>query len=83
MKTKDVEKRTGLSKQTIFFYEKEQLIHPKRDDHGYRYYDDHDVQLLLIIKFLRSMQISVDDIRLIIDQQLSFQDCLQTQSEYI
>ena len=83
MKTNEVEKLTGLSKQTILFYEREKLVEPSRDDNGYRNYNDEDVQLLLLIKFLRSMNVSIDDIQLIIHDQLSFQDCLKTQSDYI
>ncbi len=83
MKTNEVEKQTGLSKQTLLFYEKEKLIEPCRDDNGYRNYSDKDVKLLMLIKFLRSMEISIDDIRLILNHQLSFQDCLKTQQIHI
>lgn len=83
MKTNEVEKLTGLSKQTLLFYEREKLIKPSRDDNGYRNYSDEDVQLLTMIKFLRSMEISIDDIKLIINHQLSFQDCLETQQMHI
>ena len=77
MKTNEVEK------QTLLFYEKEKLIEPCRDDDGYRNYSDKDVKLLMLIKFLRSMEISIDDIRLILNHQLSFQDCLKTQQIHI
>ncbi len=83
MKTNEVEKLTGLSKQTLLFYEREKLIEPNRDDNGYRNYNEQDVQLLTMIKFLRSMEISIDDIRLIISHQLSFQDCLESQQVHM
>ncbi|MCD7809011.1 MAG: MerR family transcriptional regulator, partial [Erysipelotrichaceae bacterium] len=79
MKTNEVEKLTGLSKQTLLFYEREKLIEPSRDDNGYRNYNEKDLQLLTMIRFLRSMEISIDDIRLIMNHQLSFQDCLESQ----
>ena len=63
MKTNELEKEIGLSKYTIRYYEKEGLIQPKREENGYRDYDDETVQKLKIIKFLRNLQISVDDIK--------------------
>ena len=58
MKTNELEKEIGLSKYTIRYYEKEELIQPKREENGYRDYDDETVQKLKIIKFLRNLQIS-------------------------
>ena len=58
MKTKEVEKLTGLSKQTLIWYEKEGLIRPKRNENHYREYTEEDVQLLRLIKTLRSMNVS-------------------------
>ena len=57
MKTNELEKEIGLSKYTIRYYEKEGLIQPKREENGYRDYDDETVQKLKIIKFLRNLQI--------------------------
>ena len=74
MKTNEIEKRTGISKQTIMYYEKEGLLNPKRDENDYRNYDDHDLQVLMLIKLLRSMNVSIDDIKLVINNELSFQE---------
>ena len=49
MKTNELEKEIGLSKYTIRYYEKEELIQPKREENGYRDYDDETVQKLKII----------------------------------
>lgn len=83
MKTNEVERKTGLSKQTILYYEKEGLINPQRDDNDYRNYNQDDIQILILVKMLRSMNIGIDDIRLVLQDQLSIQDCLNTQSMYI
>lgn len=83
MKTHDLEKQIGITKQTILYYEKEGLIHPSRDHNDYRDYNEKDIQTLMIIKLLRSMNIGIDDIRLVLNQQLSFQKCLETQSLFI
>ena len=40
MKTNEIEIKTGLSKQTILYYEKEGLINPERNENGYRNYSD-------------------------------------------
>lgn len=77
MKTNELEKEIGLSKYTIRYYEKEGLIQPKREENGYRDYDDETVQKLKIIKFLRNLQISVDDIKAILDGELDFRHCLK------
>lgn len=83
MKTKEVIEATGLSKQTILYYEKEGLIMPDREDNEYRNYSEATVQNLLVIKFLRSININIEDIRAILQKQLSFQECLQNQTSYI
>lgn len=83
MKTSDVESKTGFSKQTLIYYEKEGLISPNRDENNYRNYSEKDVQVLLLIKFLRSMNVSIDDIRLILTNQLSFQECLNNQKRFV
>ena len=82
MKTNELEKEIGLSKYTIRYYEKEGLIQPKREENGYRDYDDETVQKLKIIKFLRNLQISVDDIKAILDGELDFRHCLKINQEY-
>ncbi len=83
MKANDVERKTGLSKQTIIYYEKEGLISPGRDGNNYRNYTEEEIQTLLLIKFLRSMKVSIEDIRLILTNHVSFQECLDTQKNYV
>ena len=61
MKTNEIEIKTGLSKQTILYYEKEGLINPERNENGYRNYSDENLQQLMLIKLLRSMNVSIDD----------------------
>ena len=63
MKTKELEQVLGLSKHTIFYYEKEGFVHPTRDENGYRNYSEQDVQTLQLVKFLRNLNISIDDVK--------------------
>ena len=58
MKIKDVEKRTGITSYNIRFYEKENLLIPKRNPvNGYREYTEEDILLLNRIKMLRMLDI--------------------------
>ena len=47
MLIQDVERKTGLDRATIRFYEKERIITPQREENGYRSYQDQDIQTLL------------------------------------
>lgn len=77
MKTNEVEKLLGLTKHTILYYEKEGFIKPERTNNGYRNYNEIDIQILRLVKFLREMDISIDDIKAILDNKISFNDCLK------
>ena len=83
MKTSDLEKLLGLSKHTIRYYEKEGFIQPHRDENGYRDYRDEDVQTLKLVKFLRSLEISIDDVKAILSGDLNFQECLKMNQDYL
>ncbi|QNM04997.1 MerR family transcriptional regulator [Qiania dongpingensis] len=64
MTIKEVEELTGLSRSNIRFYEKEMLITPARNEgNGYRDYSPEDVKEIKKIAFLRSIDISVEEIR--------------------
>jgi len=43
---KQTTKITGLSADTLRYYEKEGIVSPKRHENGYRYYDEHDIMIL-------------------------------------
>lgn len=64
MKINDVEKITGLTSKAIRLYESKGLINVKRDKNGYRNYSDDDVSVLKNIKILRSVDVSISDIKL-------------------
>lgn len=83
MKTKDVEQITGLSKQTLIWYEKEGLIQLGRNENRYREYSDEDVKTLQLIKMLRGMDICIDDIRHILKHQVSMEEILDKQKAYL
>ena len=59
----EVEQRSGMERANIRFYEREGLIAPARLKNGYRDYTEADVQILLRIKLLRSLHISLEEIK--------------------
>ena len=84
MTIKDVEERTGLSRSNIRFYEKEKLIEPSRNEsNGYRDYSENDVENIKKIAYLRTLGISVGDIRNIISEKVTLQEMLEKQKEVL
>ena len=70
MKTHELEKELGISKHTIFYYEKEGIVTPQRDENGYRSYSQEDLQKLIMVKFLRNLNISIDDVKAILNNDV-------------
>ena len=63
MKIKEIEERSGMSRANIRFYESEGLIAPARDTNGYRDYSEADLEILQRIKLLRTLRISLEEIK--------------------
>ena len=84
MNIKEVEVRTGLSRSNIRFYEKEKLIEPLRNEsNGYRDYSENDVENIKKIAYLRTLGISIEDIRSIISEKVTLQEMLERQNEVL
>ena len=84
MTIKDVEERTGLSRSNIRFYEKEKLIEPSRNEsNGYRDYSENDVENIKKIAYLRTLGISIEDIRSIISEKVTLQEMLVRQDKVL
>lgn len=63
----------GLSPDAIRYYEKNQLLCSKRNtQNNYRYYTDEDCQEIVTIRLLRSLGLSIKDIR---DSKTSDMEC--------
>jgi DNA-binding transcriptional MerR regulator len=57
-------KLSGLSPASIRFYEKEKLVSPRGiSANSYRFYSDEDVHQLRFIRQLRSLDMSLDEVR--------------------
>ena len=73
----------GITKEALRYYEKEGLIKPERDENNYRNYLQSDIDVLKLILMLRSMEISIDEIKLILNNELSIREALKTKEDYI
>ena len=81
MTIKEVEEQTGLTRSNIRFYEKEKLIEPSRNDkNGYRDYSKKDIEKIKKIAYLRTLEISIEDIRNIISDQVSLTEIIEKQT---
>lgn len=79
---RDVEKLTGISKQNIRYYEKQGLLHPKRNPENlYREYSGEDVELLLRIKLFRKLDMPLEDIRSLLEGERPLQTAVKAQKE--
>lgn len=83
MTTHEVEVIFGITKQTLIYYEKEGLVVCQRDANNYRNYSSNDLDTLKMVLLLRSMEISIDEIKLIMNSELSIRYVLERKQEYI
>ena len=81
MTIKDVEQKTGLRRSNIRFYEKERLIEPaKNSNNGYKDYSQEDVDKIKKIAYLRTLGVSIEDIRSIMLHEITLYEVIKTQS---
>lgn len=84
MTIKEVEERTGLSRSNVRFYEKEKLITPARNEsNGYRDYSESDVEDIKKIAYLRTLGISIEDIRNVISEKTTLREVIQKQNDML
>ena len=82
MTIKEVEERIGLPRSNVRFYEKEKLIEPSRNErNGYRDYSENDVENIKKIAYLRTLGISVEEIRSILSEKVTLREILERQKE--
>lgn len=83
MNAHNVEKMLNIPKQTLLYYEKMGFINPKRNDNNYRDYCSEDIDKIKYVQLLRSFDIPIKDIKLILNKQLTIKDALQSKKEFI
>ena len=78
MLIQEVEHQVGLSKKSIRFYEENGLLTPVRDaKNDYRQYSDEDIQKLKVIKFLRELGVSIRELRMLNNKEISLDEVLE------
>lgn len=83
MTIKEVETHTGLARSNIRFYEKEKLIDPDREENGYRDYSEADVEDIKKIAYLRTLGISVEEIRSVMTEKITLQEVIEKQKDIL
>ena len=63
MTIKELEEKTGLARANIRYYEQQGLVHPARQENGYRDYSEEDLETLRKVKLLRHLGLGIDTIR--------------------
>ena len=76
MKIKQVEELVNITSKNIRFYEDQGLLFPERAENGYREYHEKEIDILKKIKLFRKFDISISDIKSILNNEKSLRDCL-------
>ena len=58
----EIQKKTGLTRKAIEYYEEKGLINPKKVENGYRDYSDKDLDVLIKISLFRKIGMSILEI---------------------
>lgn len=82
MNTKQVEELTGITRQNIRYYERQNLLEPVRDSgNAYRDYSEEDVRRLKLIKMLRMLDMPIKEIEQVLNEQASLKEAVAKQQE--
>lgn len=80
MNIQEIERRTGVPKQNIRFYEKEGLISPDRNvENGYREFSEEDVERIKLVKMFRKLDFPLSKISGLLDGQLDLAETVEEQ----
>lgn len=82
MHIQEVSQQLNLSKKAIMIYEQKRLIHPQKDAHGYRVYQQKDIERLMQMKCLRQLDFSISQIKdILINNQYDIFDLKKEEYE--
>ena len=76
LKIKELENLLSISRSNIRFYEKQGLFSPERKDNNYREYTNQDIEVLKKIIIFRKIGFTVEEIRLIQNDELPFTEAI-------
>ncbi len=77
MTIQDVASKTGLTKKSIRYYEEEGLLTPTRKSNTYREFNDEDLKTLKLIKFLRELNVPINDIKKLKNEEITLEECMK------
>lgn len=81
MNMKQAETLSGISRRNIRFYEDKGLLHPQRNEgNDYREYTQKDIDALKLIRMLRMLDISLEEIKDVLDGQMTVQEAAAAQA---
>lgn len=83
MTTHEVEEMLSITKKTLIYYENEGLVKPARDGNNYRNYSQEDVSRIKFILLLREMDVTIEEIKQIINDKKSIRDVLENKKDMI
>lgn len=83
MTVKELEKRTGLPRTSIRFYEQEGLITPERRENNYRDYSQEDAVTLEKIQLLRQLSLDLETIRRLSAGEAELGEVLRDQAQVL
>ena len=83
MTIKELEKRSGLPRTAIRFYEQQGLITPQRRENNYRDYSEEDARTLEKVKLLRQLSLDLEAIRALKEGSLSLAQAMERQAEVL
>lgn len=63
MRIKELSERVGVSTRLLRYYEEQGLLSPRREENGYRFYDDDDVARVQQIRGLLEVGLTTEIIR--------------------
>ena len=76
LKIKELENLLSISRSNVRFYEKQGLFSPERKDNNYREYTNQDIEVLKKIIIFRKMGFTVEEIKLIQNNDLPFAEAI-------
>ena len=83
MTTHEVEEMLDITKKTLIYYENEGLVKPLRDNNNYRCYNQDDISKIKFILLLREMDVTIEEIKQIINKKKSIRDVLENKKDLI
>ena len=82
LNTKQIEELTGITRQNIRYYERQNLLEPVRDaENAYRDYSEEDVRRLKLIKMLRMLDMPLKEIEQVLNGTVLLKEAIERQQE--